>query len=89
MIDYDKANRQFPRQKAALTRALKKGHAAVVEACKKVIKEWDEVGSWPDDWHRWERALDDAWWDAKSKYIKDEIDEMPAHVSMDELRWQA
>lgn len=87
-IDYAKMQREFPKQKAALTRALKKDYAAVVATTKKTIAEWEVTGCWPDDWHRWERALDDAWYDAKAKYVKGEIDEMPKHVTCDDLRWE-
>ena len=53
--------RIFPKQKAALTRAVNSGdREKVVLACAKVVKEWDEIGCWPDDWSRWQRALDDA-----------------------------
>lgn len=60
-IDYDRMNRIFPRQKAALTRAVKTGDAEkVAAACKKAVGEWDEIGAWPDDWARWQSALDDC-----------------------------
>lgn len=86
-INYDKMNREFPKQKAALTRALKsKDYSKVVATTRKTIAEWDETGAWPDDWAHWQRALDDAWWDAKARYLRDEIDEMPDQVSMDYLR---
>ncbi len=56
------------RQRAALTRAEKVGEPrseerrkAVVLACAKTVREWEESGwHWPDDWSRWQRALDDA-----------------------------
>jgi len=64
-IDYAAANKQFKRQKAALTRAVNTGDPnKVVEACEKAVKEWNAdfpcAGSWPDDWSRWQRALDDV-----------------------------
>lgn len=60
-IDYDRMNRIGPRQKAALTRAVKTGDAEkIAQVCKAAIVEWDEIGAWPDDWSRWERALNDA-----------------------------
>lgn len=60
-IDYDRMNRIFPQQKAALTRAVKTNDAEkIAAACKKAVAEWNEVGAWPDDWARWQRALDDA-----------------------------
>jgi hypothetical protein len=51
-------SRTYAAQKGALTRALKKGRDAVVVECRKVVKEWGDV--WPDDWSRWQRALDDV-----------------------------
>jgi hypothetical protein len=60
-IDYDRMNREFPRQKAALTRALKSGQRdRVLLTCAATVKAWDEVGAWPDDWSRWQRALDEV-----------------------------
>jgi hypothetical protein len=69
-IDYDAANRMFRAQKAALTRAEHTGQRdsperrrAVTLAVRKAVKEWDAPpwnGHWPDDWARWQRALDDA-----------------------------
>lgn len=60
-IDYARMQREFPKQKAALTRALKSGdRERVVMTCAKTVREWDEIGAWPDDWSRWQRALDDV-----------------------------
>jgi len=60
-IDYDGMRRVFPKQKAALTRARKTGDPEkVAGACKKAVKEWNEIGAWPDDWSAWQRALDDV-----------------------------
>ena len=63
-IDYKAANTKFRTQKAALTRAVNSGDPdKVEEACKKAVKEWDSApfnGAWPDDWSRWQRALDDS-----------------------------
>lgn len=59
-IDYDRMRKIFPQQKAALTRAVKSGDVEIVaQACVKAMAEWDEIGAWPDDWARWQRALDD------------------------------
>lgn len=64
MIDYDEANKRFRQQKAALTRAVNSKDPARVKATvKKAVREWSEPpfdGAWPDDWSRWQRALDDA-----------------------------
>lgn len=59
-IDYDRMNRVLPKQKAALTRAVKTGNPEKVAAvCKAAVAEWNDIGAWPDDWARWQRALDD------------------------------
>lgn len=88
-IDYERMNRVMPKQKAALTRAVKAYKAipdprdiaagpgygdrydAAVEAreaareniakvCKAAVEEWNAIGAWPDNWHTWQIALDDA-----------------------------
>jgi hypothetical protein len=62
--DYTAANKKFKLQKAALTRAVNsKDPDKVVMACHKAVCEWHQPpfnGSWPDDWSRWQRALDDV-----------------------------
>ncbi len=52
----------YSAQKAALTRAINSGsHERVVAAAIRATAEWDEAGGyWPDDWSRWQRALDDS-----------------------------
>ena len=70
-IDYDRMNRVHPRQKAALTRAIKTGNAeTIARVCKAAIAEWNAIGAWPDDWHRWQVALNDAlpWNDSVDLY---------------------
>ncbi len=69
-IDYALMKREFPKQKAALTRALNKPDAgerrlAVTHAARQAVKLWDRAGAWPDDWARWQRALEDVypWYD--------------------------
>lgn len=60
-IDYDRMNKIGPSQKAALTRAVKSGDRdKIIETCAKAVREWDEIGAWPDHWNRWQIALDDA-----------------------------
>ena len=60
-IDYERMQREHPKQKAALTRAIKTRDAEKIAAvCKAAVAAWNECGSWPDDWHRWQAALDDA-----------------------------
>jgi hypothetical protein len=65
MIDYERAKKNSPKLKAALTRAKSvrdplKRYEAVTKACKKATQEWDAWGAWPDAWSTWQRALDDA-----------------------------
>ena len=64
--------RTFAQQKAALTRALKlpedRRAERVIDETRRVIEEWNSPewarrhgtsqGAWPDDWARWQRALD-------------------------------
>lgn len=62
--------RTFAQQKAALTRATKKDPEAVEQECARTVAEWESAewaaahrvrqGAWPDDWARWQRALDDS-----------------------------
>lgn len=61
-IDYAAANKSFKRQKAALTRAVNTGDRdTIVKAVAKTVNEWETEGfPWPDDWSRWQGALDDA-----------------------------
>lgn len=63
----------FTRQKAALTRAVNKSKRlaetgetklamqVVEREVIKTVGEWNDGGyAWPDDWARWQRALDDS-----------------------------
>ena len=61
-VDYPALNAMVRRQRARLTRATRSGEPnAVVLACRDAVVEWNRPGSmWPDDWSRWQRALDDA-----------------------------
>lgn len=59
-IDYKAAAILFPKQKASLTRAKKKGFNAVLASCTRTVSEWNQVGAWPDNWSLWQRTLDDA-----------------------------
>jgi isopenicillin N synthase-like dioxygenase len=68
--------RTYSQQKAGLTRAINKAKAgptlravATVQAeVVRTLEEWSSVewkaahgtNAWPDDWSRWQRALDDA-----------------------------
>lgn len=61
MIDYARMKKIHPRQKGRLTLAVNsKDPLKVKEACRAAIREWNEIGCWPDDWTRWQRALDDV-----------------------------
>lgn len=60
MIDYTLAAQQGLKLKAALTRAQKKDYPAVLKVCKDAVAAWNVWGAWPDNWSRWQRALDDA-----------------------------
>jgi hypothetical protein len=61
VIDYARMKRVGPKQKAALTRAIKtKDPEKIAAVVKAAIIEWDEIGAWPDHWSNWERALNDA-----------------------------
>lgn len=42
------------------TRPVQEAREALLALIKKTIAEWNECGAWPDDWHRWQNALDDA-----------------------------
>lgn len=64
-IDYKRMQEVWPGQIKALDKAMKITDSADrLTAVKKVIVEvtdvWDEIGAWPDDWARFERALTDA-----------------------------
>ena len=63
-IDYERMKKQYPKQRARLTRALNVKNQSlrqdkVFEACIDAVHEWNEIGAWPDEWSRWQRALDD------------------------------
>ena len=54
--------KQYRNQKAALTRAINsKDQYKIKAAVTKAVREWQQwPGSWPDDWSRWQRALNDT-----------------------------
>jgi uncharacterized protein YPO0396 len=62
--------RSFAQQKSALTRALKtqdpdERQRKVEAEVRRAIAEWNSreapyADGWPDDWHRWDRALSDV-----------------------------
>lgn len=61
---YQAVNAAFKKQKAALTRATNsRNPEKVMAAVVKAVREWRLPpfnGFWPDDWARWQNALDDA-----------------------------
>lgn len=61
-VDYDALNKMVRRQRAALTRAINSGDLdKLVTTVRAAVVEWNEPGAmWPDDWTRWQRALDAA-----------------------------
>jgi hypothetical protein len=84
VIDYERAKRNNPKLKAALTRAMKvsdplKRSEAVIAACRKAVQEWNEWGAWPDNWSHWQRALSDSL--LKARYAGDN----QMHVGVNQL----
>jgi len=73
--DYPVANVVFKKQKAALTRAVNSGDPnKVVGACRAAVRAWETApfnGAWPDDWSRWQRALDDMLGFGRSVRLED------------------
>ena len=55
-------SKRYSAQKAALTRAIKtKDREKVLAVCREAVRVWNEdFGYWPDDWSRWQRALNDV-----------------------------
>lgn len=77
-INYALANKQWPVQKAALTRAAKSGDTAkIIATTERTIAQWEEVGSWPDEWSRWQRALDDSFSRDRAAYVSGKTDVHP------------
>jgi hypothetical protein len=42
------------------TPAMEAAREKVARVCKAAVAVWNEVGAWPDDWSRFQRALDDV-----------------------------
>ncbi len=61
-VDYTALNRMVRRQRAALTRAINsRDPEKVILAARDAMREWNQPGAmWPDDWSRWQRAVNDA-----------------------------
>jgi hypothetical protein len=62
MIDYAKAQSLWRKHKSALTRAKKTNDPnKVIAACDAFFTDFDANGlPYPDDWHLFERAREDA-----------------------------
>ena len=56
------AQRTWRKHSASLTRAINSGDPdRIVTACRAAIRAWDQPGcGWPDNWSKWQRALDDS-----------------------------
>ncbi|QIG58188.1 hypothetical protein SEA_SKOG_36 [Gordonia phage Skog] len=91
-------NKLFRNQKAGLTRVLNRlkregddkivaNYEAVVAQVLKTVGEWETNfnGVWPDDWSRWDRALDDARGVVDRAYIDGKVDKRPRYVTIDDL----
>ncbi|QDF18693.1 hypothetical protein SEA_PUPPER_207 [Gordonia phage Pupper] len=91
-------NKLFRNQKAGLTRVLNRlkredddkivsNYEAVVTQVRKTVGEWETNfnGVWPDDWSRWNRALDDARSVVARAYVEGRIDKRPTHFDIDDL----
>ncbi len=61
-IDHARAAKEYRAQKAAWTRAVNSKNPDEVKAAGvTAVRQWNAPGSaWPDDWARWQRALDDV-----------------------------
>jgi predicted NBD/HSP70 family sugar kinase len=61
-VDYKALNEMVRRQRAALTRAVNtRDPERVILVCRDAVREWNEPGAmWPDEWARWQSALDDV-----------------------------
>jgi len=71
-IDYARMARVHPSQKRALTLAVKSGDPARIErVTRAAIAVWNQIGAWPDDWHRWEVAVNDSRPHWNPAYLRD------------------
>jgi len=60
MPDYDAMKREYPKLKSALARAKNsKDHDKVVATVRAAFARFEIIG-YPDAWHSWQNALDDA-----------------------------
>lgn len=57
---------QYSAAKRRLTMAKKKGPEAVLAEVTSTYSQWDDGGyAYPDSWHDWERARNDAQWELR------------------------
>lgn len=73
MIDYKAMQDAWPKQQAALAAARSiedpgQRREAVEKVCIDAVHEWDKIGAWPDDWSRFQGALDDI------RHFREQID---------------
>ena len=85
--------KQYRNQKSALTRAINsRDPEKVIAAATKAVKEWEGWSyGWPDNWHRWNIALSDAFDWARSDYISGRADAPrpdAARFDLDHIRRQ-
>ncbi len=69
-IDYPSAQKTYRRFKSLLTRAKNTGDSVkILIACEAFFAYYDRPDSppFPDDWHRWNIARDDARMDLQRK----------------------
>ncbi len=85
MIDYERAKRESPKLKAALTSANKtkepkERYSAVLAACRMATRAWELWGAWPDNWSHWQRSLDDAFFAyRRTRDLSDRLWDNTAH----------
>lgn len=61
MIDYETAKKEMPKLKSKLTRAKKSGDPdKVIAVVQEAYAAFDRWGAYPDNWHLFKRAEDDA-----------------------------
>jgi len=69
-------NADYRRQKSALTRAINSGDPVkVLDTVEKTLDEWSGK-AWPDAWHRWNIALNDAWYAYERHSYDDRLTEV-------------
>lgn len=84
MIDYERAKKESPALKAMLTRAQHRADAEsrwvyVKNGCIRAVASWNEWGAWPDNWSRWQRALDWAYIELQQTPDRQLINKRPTY----------